>query len=653
MPAMFPHLFQPLKIRGAVLKNRIMSTGHDTCLPENGLVTESYVAYQQARAKGGAGLIVTQVAGVHETARYTSHLIMATSDACIPGYRRLAEACHAHGAVVVAQLFHPGREIMESADGLLAVAYSASATPSERFRVRPRPMSREMIAEIVTGYAEAARRMKEAGLDGAEFVGSHGYLPAQFLNPRVNRREDEYGGPLENRLRFLTEALDAMRAAVGEDFILGMRISADEREASGAGLTHAETLEAAKALESRLDYLSITVGTSATLGGAVHISAPMNFAAAYAAPEARSYKQALKIPVFVVGRINQPQEAEAVVARGEADVCGMTRALICDPEMPAKAEAGLFDDIRACIGCNQACIHHFHRGLPISCIQHPETGRELRFGEHPPAERRRRVMVVGGGPAGLKAAAVAAARGHEVTLFEAEKHLGGQARLAQLLPHRAEFGGIVTNLTRECELAGVAFRRGARVEAATIRDFAPEAVILATGAAPYVPPLETDGEMRILTAWQVLRREARPGARVLVADSRSDWIGPGVAELLAREGASVDLAVGGLHMGEALPFYVRDVTAGALHKLGVRVTPYARLIGAYGDSVFMQHAASGEPIEFEGVDTLVLSLGHSPVEDLAPEILAMGLELRQIGDCLAPRTAEEAVYEGMIAGRSV
>ncbi len=648
---MFPHLFRPLVVRNTTLRNRIMSTGHDTCLPEGGLVNEAYIAYQERRAKGGVGLIVTQVAGVHETARYTSHLIMATSDDCIPGYAELARRCHAHGAAVVAQLFHPGREIMESADGLLAVAWSASASPNERFRRMPRAMDGAMIAEVIAGYAAAARRMHAAGMDGVELVASHGYLPAQFLNPRVNRREDAYGGSEENRLRFMVEVLDAMRAATDNDFIIGLRISASERDEGG--LTHAETLSAAKALAGRIDYLSLTVGTSASLGGATHIAPPMNYQAAYAAPEARPYRDALSVPIFITGRINQPQEAEQVIARGDADGCGMTRALICDPEMPGKAEAGRFDDIRACIGCDQACIHRFHRGLPISCIQHPESGREMAFASHPPAERPRRVMVVGGGPAGLKAAAVAAVRGHDVTLFEAGARLGGQALLAQLLPHRAEFGGIATNLARECELAGVTMRRNARVDAAGLREFAPDAVILATGAAPYVPPLESDGVMQVVTAWAVLTREAKVGGRVVVADWRADWIGPGVAELLAREGSRVDLAVNALHMGESLPFYVRDTTAGNLHRLGVKVTPYARLVGAYGDTVFMQHTASGEPMEFEGVDTLVLSTGHLPVDELAADVAALGIECHMVGDCLSARTAEEAVYEGMLAGRAV
>lgn len=649
--AAFPHLFAPLKIRGATLRNRIMSSGHDTLLPEKGRVSDAYIAYQEARARGGAGLIVTQVAGVHETARYTAYLLMATTDDCIPPYRKLADACHAHGAVVVSQLFHPGREIMEGANGLLTVAYSASAVPNERFKMMPRAMDKEMIDEIVQGYAAAARRMKQAGLDGVEFVGSHGYLPAQFLNPQVNLRTDSYGGSLDNRLRFLREALDAMRAATDEDFIIGMRLSASERDEGG--LTIEDALEASGALQDQLDYLSLTVGTSATLGGAVHISAPMNFPAAYVAPEVARFKKALSIPVFATGRINQPQEAEAMLARGEADVCGMTRALICDPVMPLKAEAGQIDDIRACIGCNQACIHHFHKGLPISCIQHPETGRELRFGSNPRAAAPRRIMVVGGGPAGLKAAATAAERGHDVTLYEAAPQLGGQALLAQLLPHRAEFGGIITNLSGECTRAGVRIVKGQTVDARLIDQEAPDAVILATGAVPYLPQIETDGEMQILGAWDVLRREAKAGGRVVIMDWRADWIGPGLAELLSSDGSNVRLAVNAPLVGETIPFYVRDTMVANLHRLGVEVIPYARLYGTQEDTVFLQHTASQEPIILEGVDTLVLSLGHRPQDALRSDIRARNIELHQIGDAMTPRTAEEAVYDGMIAGRSV
>ncbi len=644
MTTAFPHLFAPLQIRGKRLKNRIMSSGHDTSMPTDNLVNEQLIAYHRARAEGGVGLIVLQVAGVHDSARYTSHVLMATDDACIDGYRRLAETCHAHGTLVLSQVFHPGREIMESADGLLAVAYAPSGVPNERFRVMPRALDQEMIDAIIQGYADAARRLHQAGLDGVELVASHGYLPAQFLNPRVNRRSDGYNGELEQRLRFIREVLAAMRASTADDFIIGLRISADERDPEG--LTEDESLAAAQQLQDQLDYLHIVAGTSASLGGAVHIVPPMAVEAAYLAREAGTFKAALDIPLFVTGRINQPQEAEAILAKGQADVCGMTRALICDPQMPNKSDSGRVDDVRACIACNQACIGHFHKGLPISCIQHPETGRELLYAQARPAQQRKRVLVVGGGPAGMKAAAVAAQRGHQVTLYEASAQLGGQIQLAQLLPRRSEFGGASTNLQREMQLAGVEVVRNTRVDRALVEREQPDHVIIATGARPYWPHFERAGELQVVDAWQVLRDEVQLGRSVVVADWRCDWIGPGIAERLLRAGHQVQLAVNGTHCGESLPLYVRDQLAGELHKLGLPIIPYARLYGCDDNTVYLQHTASGEPMLLENVDSLVLCQGHQPVDDLGEQLKGL-VTFQRIGDCLAPRTVEEAIHEGL------
>jgi hypothetical protein len=300
----------------------------------------------------------------------------------------------------------------------------------------PRPLSKRMIAEIVEGYGQAARRLKTAGLDGVEIVASHGYLPAQFLNPRVNLRDDEYGGSFENRLRFIREIVAAIRRECGDDLIVGMRISGDEKDY--AGLQDGEALEAMQALDGDLDYFSIVAGSSARFGGAIHIAAPMAIEHGYVAPFAAAAKARVKTPIFVAGRINQPQDAEKILASGQTDMVGMTRALICDPEMPGKAQEGRLDDVRACIACNQACIGHFHLGYPISCIQHPETGRELVYGKRKPIAKQKRVLIAGGGPGGMKAAAVAAERGHDVTLWERGDALGGQFRLAGLQPSRGQ-----------------------------------------------------------------------------------------------------------------------------------------------------------------------------------------------------------------------
>ena len=289
--------------------------------------------------------------------------------------------------------------------------------------------------------------------------------------------------------------------------------------------------------------MHIVAGTSASLGGAVHIVPPMAIEAAYLAKEAGTFKAGLNIPLFVTGRINQPQEAELILARGQADVCGMTRALICDPQMPNKTDTGHVEDVRACIACNQACIGHFHKGLPISCIQHPETGRELIFGQRQTTAKRKRIMIAGGGPAGMKAAAVAAQRGHDVTLYEASSQLGGQVLLAQLLPRRSEFGGASTNLQREMELAGVRVVRNTRVDRALVEQEKPDMVIVATGAEPYWPFFERGGELQVVDAWQVLREEVQIGRSVVVVDWRCDWIGPGIAERLTRAGHLVQLAV--------------------------------------------------------------------------------------------------------------
>jgi 2,4-dienoyl-CoA reductase-like NADH-dependent reductase (Old Yellow Enzyme family)/thioredoxin reductase len=657
-PALFPRLFSPLRLGPLEIRNRIFSSGHDTVMAERGLVSDRLVAYQQARAAGGVGLIVVQVAAVHPTAEYTSHALAAWSDDCIPGFRRLAEAVHAEGAGIVGQIFHGGREIMDSDDGTLPVPLAPSSIPTERFHTMPRAMPVALIRELEDGYAAAAVRLRTAGLDGVEIVASHGYLPAQFLSSHVNRRTDEYGGSPENRLRFLRETIGLVRAAVGAQAVVGLRISIDERVPDG--LTPEESIEALASLDAdgTLDYVSVVAGSSATLAGSSHIVPPMTMPNAYTAPLAAAAKRVLRIPVLVAGRVNQPQEAEHILAQGEADAVAMTRALISDPLLPAKAAAGRLDEIRACVGCNQACIGHFHAGYPISCIQYPESGRELEYGRRtlvPPSERRR-VMVVGGGPAGLKAAAVAAERGHDVTLHEAGRWVGGQVLLAQLLPGRAEFGGVITNLRGEAERAGVHIVTGSRADATTVERERPDIVIVATGAQPYIPPLELANDPAVLDAWAVIRGATVPAGHVVVVDWRCDWIGPGVALLLAAAGHRVTLASNGYTAGFRIQQYVRDATIAALARAHVHAIPLVRPFGYDGQAVFLQHTLTEEAVIVEDVSALVLAHGHLPDVALLDQLAARDdlrsasgrrIEVHGIGDCLAPRTVEEAVLEGL------
>jgi len=333
---------------------------------------------------------------------------------------------------------------------------------------------------------------------------------------------------------------------------------------------------------------------------------------------------------------------------GAADMCGMTRAMICDPQMPNKARGDRPDDIRACIACNQACIGHAQLGLPISCIQYPESGRELQFGTRPKLAHKSNVLVVGGGPGGMKAAAVAAEIGHDVTLAEGSPRLGGQALLAQLLPHREEFGGIVTNLSREVENSGVEVLLDHLVTSDFILDGAFDHVILATGSRVNLPRFDGDDRIGVLSHEQVLQGE-KTGTSVVIYDWRSDWVGIGLAEKLTSQGCSVRLAVNGVSAGSAIQSYVRDAAIARLSEAGIETIPYARLYGADEDTVYFQHTASRQPMVLENVDTLVIASAMRPSSGLAAELSALDIPFVEIGDAASPRTAEEAVFEGLVS----
>lgn len=650
MSPAFPLLLSPMKIGPVTIPNRIMSTGHDTLIQNpDGTISDAYIAYQVARVKGGTGLVVLSAAAIDEHSCSSPEQIRLFGDDVLPGFRAMADALHQHGGKVFAQLLQAGREIFMTSDGTLPVAYSSSATTAERFRVLPREMSKAMIAKVIQAYANAAQIAMDAGMDGVEVVGNHGNLPAQFLADAVNRRSDEYGGNLENRCRFTMEVCRAIRAVVGDRIAFGLRLSVDEID---EGVTPEESMMLCRTLEAEglVDYVSLTVGNQATRGGSTHVIAPMSEKTGYVGAHVQPIKQALKIPVMATGRFNTVHSAEAAIAAGQADAIGMTRALICDPEIGNKLTEHRTDDIRACIGCAQACIGHYNKHVPISCIQYPESGRELEYGTLSPATQRRLILVAGGGPAGMKAAAVAAARGHEVILCEASPNLGGQALLAQKMPTREEFGGLVTNLQREIELTGVDVRCNTKVDRAYIEKLQPDAVVIATGGVTAGPDRQMLEGADVVSADDVIAGRAKVGKRVVIADNQRDWVGIGAAEQLALQGHQVRLAVSGLIPGEFIPMSVRDTGMARLFRAGVEVILYARLYGADADTAYFQHISAREPMVLEGVDTIVLAFGQTANRSLEMELSGSRMELHQIGDCLTPRTAEEAVLEGLKVG---
>ncbi len=647
----FPTLFTPLKIRDLEIPNRIFSTGHDTYLPEDNLPSDALIAYQAARAKGGVGLIIIQVVGVHETARYTDGLLMGTEDHCIAYFRRLIGPLKAEGTRVFVQLFHPGRELFGRPEGVLQTAYAPSATPSERFHVVPRVLSAKLIAEIISGYAQAARRMAEAGADGVEIVASHGYLPAQFISQTINYRQDRYGGSFENRLRFTREVITACRKQIPSSMVVGLRYSVFDADQSG--MHEDDTIQVCSALAGELDYLNVIAGASFSTSSAIHIVPPMTIENAYLGSAAGRLKQLVDIPVFVAGRINQPDQAEALIASGQADMCGMTRAMICDPNMPYKAKSGNSQKIRACIGCNQACIGHFQQGLPISCIQRPETGRELLYGVPKRAKQSRKVVIVGGGVAGMKAAITAATCGHQVTLCEADTYLGGQARIAQVLPGRSEFGGIITNLTHELKQHDIETRLNTKLTVATIVEGAYDSVIVATGSKLAMPNIEITGNMPIVHAATLLATNPHVGNNVVIYDWRGQWTGVGVAELLATRGCHVRLAVNGPCAADGLQNYLRDQSNARLFRLGVEILPHMRLFGVDDDTAYFLHTTAQTPVEVKNTDTLILDWPNQANDDLYQELQDAAVSVHLIGDALSARTCEEAIFEGLKAGHAI
>ena len=649
---MYESLLQPIELGPTRIRNRIFNPPHGTTLGHGGTVTDAMIAYHATRARGGAGLIILEGMTLHPSYGFEEAFLYAGSDRIVDGLQRLGERCRAQGTPVFGQLFHAGRGVRLSHDGSRPLAYSASDVPDERYRVVPVPMPNEMVWEIIEAYTDAATRLAQAELDGVEILASMGYLIPQFLNPHTNRREDEFGGDAERRMRLLREIVARCRERIGPQRTLGVRVTLDEKRDDG--FPAADMIDVCRRLEAdgHVDYFSVISGSTATPNGWVHVFPPMSVATGFVIDDAQRLKQELGKPVLVAGRINQPQMAAAVIDEGRADMVGLVRALIADPEFVNKMADGNADDIRACIGCNQACVGHRLAHFPVSCIQNPVSGRELELNTIEPAPNPCKVLVIGGGPAGMKAAVTAAERGHRVELHERSARLGGQVNLAEALPGRAEFGGVTTNLVRELEQRQIRVELNSEIDAAALAAIAPQQVVIATGARTRLPEVEVEG-IEMIDAWSVIAGSARPGKRVVVADWSCDWNGLGVAEKLARDGHYVRLLSGGSVAGESIQGIVRDQWIGVLHSLGVEMIPYARFHGGIDGSAFFQHMTGGEPIVCDDVDTIVTCYAPAANRDCDWIVARPDMGVTRVGDAIAPRTVEEAVLEGLRCGRAL
>ena len=611
------HLLSPLQLGPVELANRIVSTAHQTTLVHDHLPTDEFVAYHEARAAGGTGMIVLEATAVHESGRLTPHTLAGYVPEIVAGYRRVVEAVRPHGTRLFVQLFHGGRELIALPPRPPAIA--PSAIPSQRFHVEPRALTTAEIYDLVSGYARSAELAAEAGLDGIELSAAHGYLFAQFFTPETNLREDEWAaGP-----QLLVAVAEAVRKAA-PDLALGVRFSADSEAASGV----------APAFSGLVDYVSIALGDSSTYRGSTGIVPPPPVEESAIAGFAAPFR--VGPPLIATSRVVDPDPANRLIADGVAEAVGMTRALITDPDLPRKAADGAA--FLRCIGCN-TCIAHYHAGIPIACAQNPRTGRELTW-TPVRAARRLRVAVVGGGPAGMAAAAEAHAAGHEVVLYESTGQLGGQVALAVAAPGHVELAtSLLENFGRL--LDGVEVRLEAHVEEPPDAD----AVILATGARPYVPDLpDFTG---VLSAWSVLRGGRPGGKRVVIADWGGDASGLDAAEVLAANGYDVALTVGSAAFGETLHAYQRNLYATRLYRAGIEVWHHLELASWDGSRAVFTNLFAPELEAAMDADGLVLALGREPVRDLE---IQGALEA---GDRLAPRSLEEAILEGSLAGRGL
>jgi len=676
--AQFDKLFEPLTIRNVVIRNRIVSTGHAEVYADAGLPSERQIRYHAEKARGGIGLTIcggsSSVSVDSPSAAWNG--LDVSHDRIVPHLRRFAEAVHEHGAALMIQLTHMGRRSRWDIQNWPHLV-SPSGIREPVHRSSCKTMEIEDIERIVCDFGQAVRRCKEAGLDGAEISAAHQHLIDQFWSPRTNKRTDRYGGSFENRVRFGARVFEEIRRVVGDDFVVGIRMCGDEFHPDG--LDQAELLRIARfyAQHGLVDFIDVIGSGADTHAMMANIVPSMAYPPEPFLYLASRIKSEVDVPVMHAQNIKDPISAARIISEGHVDLIGMTRAHIADPHLVNKLREGRSDEIRQCVGANY-CIDRNYRGADVLCVQNAATGRESSIPHIVPrAARGLRVVVVGGGPAGMEAARVCAQRGHSVTLFEKNTALGGQITLASRAPARDQMAGITRWLSMELQRLRVDLRLGRAADAQAVRALMPQIVVLATGGEPDLAeqPLWRAAEGHVVSSHAVLAGDVQPEGNVLVYDRHGGFAGATCADFLAQRGCLVEIVTPDLMVAEDLGGTTRPVYLKRFYEKDVILTVNLSLREVYreaGRLVAVLHNEFTEQAEERVVDQVVVENGVRPVESLYLELkpvsrnrgqidlecLSQGRPqpepredgeflLYRVGDCVSPRDIHAAIYDAI------
>ena len=641
------HLLSPIDVGGMAVRNRIfMAPMERNFANADGTVTDRTLAHYEACARGGVGWIDVESTFVEQRGRGRTHQLGIHDDLCVPGLKELVDRVHAHGPRIGIELHHAGRQTESGITGLQPIAPSPVPCPQVANET-PHELEPREIDEVVTVYGDAARRASEAGFDAIELHSAHGYLPLAFLSPLTNHRTDEYGGSLENRARFAVRVIETMRKAAGPGIVVGARFSSSEFLEGGLTVDdmalYAQILEAAGA-----QYVSLSAGQYASFQV---IIPPMDTPTGFLLPLVDQIKSAVSIPVVAVSRFVDPHDADRAIAEGHVDLAGFGRAFLTDPEWPRKVEEGRLDEVVHCIGCNQGCTARIAPQRDVTCLVNPVCGRELELTLEPSAQRKR-VLVVGGGPAGLEAARVAAERGHDVVLCERRSELGGHSRLAGLLPHRDGWILFVDDAVRRIERSAVDVRLDTEVDEELIRSLAPDAIVFATGSR--YEPARIPGALPELVTdpAALLRAGTVPDGRTVVLGESP--VALGVAEWISERGAEVTVVAAREALGDELaqPNQLPRI----LQDPRIAIETGTAVLRAANGSVFIGLTGAIGPLferELAGVSIVIDTERRKSENGLAwlARTRRLAPVLLEVGDGDAPRSALEAVYDGAVAGR--